>query len=154
MITEPSLIRRHFPYLTPDTLAVLHARRCGWFSGQQLGMYLLERAREHGVELVLGRVETIDTTGGRVRGVHVTGPGGGRVIGTDRAVIAAGPFLHRAGRLLGVEVPIFCELHAKIAWNDALGAMPRDAPLTIWADPMTHPVVARGARRARGVGGA
>ena len=85
VITEPSLIRRHFPYLAPDTLAVLHARRCGWFSGQQLGMYLLERAREHGVELVLGRVETIDTTGGRVRGVHVTGPGGGRVIGTDRA---------------------------------------------------------------------
>jgi len=139
VITEPSLIRRHFPYLTPDTLAVLHARRCGWFSGQQLGMYLLEQAREHGVELVEGRVETIDTTGGRVRGVHVTGPGGGRVLGTDRAVIAAGPFLHRAGRLLGVEVPIFCELHAKIAWNDALRAMPRDAPLTIWADPMTIP---------------
>ena len=139
VITEPSLIRRHFPYLAPDTLAVLHARRCGWFSGQQLGMYLLERAREHGVELVEGRVETIDTAGGRVRGVHVTGPGGGRVIGTERAVIAAGPFLRRAGRLLGVEVPIFCELHAKIAWNDALGAMPRDAPLTIWADPMRIP---------------
>jgi glycine/D-amino acid oxidase-like deaminating enzyme len=102
-------------------------------------MYLLERAREHGVELVEGRVETIDTTGGRVRGVHVTGPGGGRMIGTERAVIAAGPFLHRAGRLLGVEVPIFCELHAKIAWNDALRAMPRDAPLTIWADPLTIP---------------
>src|SRR5262245_24771 len=35
VITEPSLIRRHFSYLAPDTLAVLHARRCGWFSGQQ-----------------------------------------------------------------------------------------------------------------------
>ena len=74
-----------------------------------------------------------------MRGVHITGPGGGSVLGTDRAVIAAGPFLRRAGRLLGVEVPIFCELHAKIAWNDALRAMPRDPPLTIWADPMTIP---------------
>ena len=48
VITEPALIRRHFPYLAEDTVALLHARRCGWFSGQQLGMYLLERAREHG----------------------------------------------------------------------------------------------------------
>ena len=59
VITEPALIRRHFPYLAPDTLAVLHARRCGWFSGQQLGMHLLERARERGVRLIEGRVEAI-----------------------------------------------------------------------------------------------
>ena len=41
LITEPSLIRRHYPWLATDTIALLHARRCGWFSGQQLGMYLL-----------------------------------------------------------------------------------------------------------------
>src|SRR5262244_3316275 len=67
VITDPALARRHFPYLAPDTLAVLHARRCGWFSGQQLGMHLLERARERGVRLIEGRVEAIDTTGGRER---------------------------------------------------------------------------------------
>jgi glycine/D-amino acid oxidase-like deaminating enzyme len=139
VITESALIRRHFPYLAPDTLAVLHARRCGWFSGQQLGMHLLERAREHGVRLLEGRVEAIDTTGGRVRGVRVSGPGGTRSIGTERAVLAAGPYAGRAGRLVGVELPIFCERHAKIAFNDSLGALPRDAPLTIWADPMTIP---------------
>ena len=55
VITDPALALRHFPYLAPDTLAVLHARRCGWFSGQQLGMYLLERAREAGVRLLEGR---------------------------------------------------------------------------------------------------
>ena len=42
VITDRSLIRRHFPYLAEDTVALLHARRCGWFSGQQLGMYMLE----------------------------------------------------------------------------------------------------------------
>ncbi len=47
VITDPALIRRHFPYLAENTVALLHARRCGWFSGQQLGMYLLRaRARE------------------------------------------------------------------------------------------------------------
>jgi glycine/D-amino acid oxidase-like deaminating enzyme len=55
VLVEPALVRRHFPYLAPETFAVLHARRCGWLSGQQLGMYLLERAREKGVRLVEGR---------------------------------------------------------------------------------------------------
>ena len=44
------------PVPAEDTVAVLHARRCGWLSGQQLGMYMLERAREKGVRLVEGRV--------------------------------------------------------------------------------------------------
>jgi len=137
VITEPSLIKRYYPWLAPDTVALLHARRCGWFSGQQLGMYLLERAREHGVRLVEGRVERIDTAGGRVRGVELRGAGGAQTIGTSRAVLAAGPYLKDAGRMLGLDLPVFCELHAKIAFNDPLGAMPRGAPMTLWADPMT-----------------
>ena len=137
VITEPALIRRHFGYLAPDTVAVLHARRCGWFSGQQLGMYLLEEARAHGVRLLSGSVEGIEAPGGRVRGVRVSGAGGARTIGTDRAVLAAGPYMRRAGALLGVEIPVVCERHGKISWNDTLGAMPREAPLTIWADPLT-----------------
>src|SRR5262249_54286333 len=90
-VTAPALGRRHFPFLAPETLALLHARRCGWFSGQQLGMYLLERAREHGVRLLEGRVERIDTTGGRVGGVDVRAAGGLQTIGTSRVVLAAGP---------------------------------------------------------------
>ena len=139
LVTEPSLIRRHYPWLAADTIALLHARRCGWFSGQQLGMYLLERARAHGVRLVEGRVERIDTAGGRVRGVTVRAAGGTRTIGTSRAVLAAGPYMRDAGRLIGVELPLFCELHAKIAFNDTLRAMPREAPMTLWADPLTIP---------------
>jgi len=133
------LARRHFPYLTTDTLAVLHARRCGWFSGHELGMYLLERAREAGVRLLEGRVERIDTTGGRVRAVRVKVRGGDTTIGTPRFVDAAGPFFAPVARLLGVEVPVFCERHAKVAFNDALGAIPRSAPMTIWTDPVTLP---------------
>jgi glycine/D-amino acid oxidase-like deaminating enzyme len=139
VITDPALARRHFPYLAPDTLAVLHARRCGWFSGQQLGMYLLERAREAGVRFLEGRVERIDTTGGRVRSVRVSARGGETTIGTQRFVDAAGPFFAPVARLLGVEVPVFCERHAKVAFNDTLGAMPRAAPMTIWTDPVTLP---------------
>jgi glycine/D-amino acid oxidase-like deaminating enzyme len=136
LITDPASIRKHFGYLADDTVAVLHARRCGWFSGQQLGMYLLERAREAGVRLLGGRVERVDTTGGRVRGVDVATSGGTRTIATARFVNAAGPFLAPVGRRLGVELPVVCERHGKIAFHDTRAAVPRDAPLLIWTDPV------------------
>ncbi len=139
VIIEPALIRRHFPWLAADTRALLHARRCGWFSGQQLGMYLLERAREKGVRLVEGRVEAVDTTGGRVRGVTIAGRAGTTTLGTARFVDAAGPYVGRVARMLGVELPVYCERHAKVAFNDTLRAMPREAPMTIWIDPVRLP---------------
>ncbi|MGH7414883.1 MAG: NAD(P)/FAD-dependent oxidoreductase, partial [Candidatus Rokuibacteriota bacterium] len=131
--------RRHFPYLAPDTVALLHARRCGWFSGQQLGMYMLERAREKGVRLIEGRLERVDTADGRVTGVAVSGRDGARTIGTPRFVNAAGPFVKDVGRLLGVELPVFCERHAKVAFHDTLGVVPRHAPMMIWTDPVRLP---------------
>jgi glycine/D-amino acid oxidase-like deaminating enzyme len=134
VITDPGLIRRQFPWLADDAVALLHVRRCGWFSGQQLGMYLLERAREKGVRLVQGRVESVDTTGGRVREVRVSERSGHTTIGTPRFVNAAGPFFKEVGRLLGIDLPVFCERHAKVAFNDVLGAVPRTAPMTIWTD--------------------
>jgi len=139
IITDRALIRRHFGWLADDTLALLHARRCGWLSGQQLGMYLLERARDKGVRLLPGRVTGVQTAGGCVSAVAVTGPGGSRTLSTPRFVVAAGPRLASVGRLLGVELPVFCERHAKVTFDDVLGAMPRQAPLTIWTDPVRLP---------------
>jgi glycine/D-amino acid oxidase-like deaminating enzyme len=135
VITDRATIRRHFPYLTGETVAVLHARRCGWFSGQQLGMYMLERAREKGARLHPGRVEAVDTRGGRVRSVTVNG----KRLETATFVDAAGPFVAPVAALLGVELPVFCERHAKIAFPDHRGAMPRGAPMSIWIDPVRLP---------------
>ena len=136
VVTDPAVLRRHFPYLAEDTVAVLHARRAGWLSGQQLGMCMLERARAAGTRLVTGRVEAVDTGGGRVRAVKVRGPGGIDTIATPRVVNAAGPYLAHVGRLLGVDLPVFCERHAKLAFADVRGAVPRAAPLLIWTDPV------------------
>jgi glycine/D-amino acid oxidase-like deaminating enzyme len=139
VVTDPELIRRHFPYLAEDTAALLHARRCGWFSGQQLGMYMLERAREAGVRLIEGRVDGVETAGGRVTGARVSGGGGRRTIGTPRFVNAAGPHVKAVGRLLDVEIPVFCERHAKVAFHDTQGVVPRHAPMMIWTDPVRLP---------------
>src|SRR5262245_49939355 len=139
VITEPGLIRHHFPYLSEETVALAHARRCGWFSGQQLGMYLLERAREKGVRLYAGRVDRVDTSGGRVKAVTVSTHGGQETIATPRFVNAAGPFIKPMARLLSGDLPVVCERHAKLAFNDVLGAIPRHAPMLIWTDPVTLP---------------
>lgn len=137
LLLDRALIRRHFPYLSPDTVAVLHARRCGWFSGQQLGAYLLEQARQHGVVRLEGRVEAVEVASDRVRAVRVARGGGTSTIETDGFVDAAGPFVGKVAALLGVELPVFSELHLKIAFADHLGVVPRDAPLLIWDDPQT-----------------
>jgi len=71
LITDPALIRRHFPYLSHGTVAVVHPRRCGWLSAQQLGMYLLERARERGAIFRQARLEKVEVSGGRGEAVHL-----------------------------------------------------------------------------------
>jgi hypothetical protein len=72
-----------------------------------------------------------------VRGVRISARGEDLSIATPRFVNAAGPFVGRIGRLLGLDLPVFCERHAKVAFNDVLGAVPRWAPMTIWTDPIT-----------------
>ena len=137
VLLDRALIRRHFPYIAEDTVAILHARRCGWLSGQQLGMHLLEGARRAGAELVTGHLAALDVAGGRITGARVDTAGGLRVIATERLVLAAGPLLPEAAGLLGLTLPVFAERHHKIAIEDTLGAVPRDAPFLIWDDAQT-----------------
>ena len=139
LFLDPALIRQHFPYLSGETIALLHARRCGWLSGQQLGMVMLERARAHGVRFVSGRVTGIDCTGGRINAVQIAANGTAETIHTAAWVNAAGPLATEAGRLAGLDLPIFCELHLKMALEDRLGIIPREAPLVIWEDEQRLP---------------
>jgi glycine/D-amino acid oxidase-like deaminating enzyme len=139
LFLDPEQICQVFPYLTGRTVAALHARRCGWFSGQQLGMVMLEQARAHGVELSAGRVTGVDTPGGRVQAVRVATADGAETIATPVFVDAAGPLAGEVAALLGLDLPIFSELHLKLAFEDRLGAIPRTAPLVIWEDEQVLP---------------
>ena len=139
LITDPALIRAEFPYLAPEVVAVLHARRCGWLSAQQLGMWMLEQARDRGVRLIRGRVTDVDTRGGRVRAVSVARPGDRVRIETGKLVLSPGPYLAELARGLGVDLPVACERHMKVAFRDVAQAVPGDAPLLVWADPVALP---------------
>jgi glycine/D-amino acid oxidase-like deaminating enzyme len=135
LILDRATLRRFFPCIADTAVAALHARRCGWLSAQQLGMTLLERARMRGARFLRGRAETVEIADGQVSAVHIDG----QRITTGAFVNAAGPYLKRVGRMVGVELPVFSERHLNAAFEDYLGVIPRDAPLLICADPQTLP---------------
>ncbi|MGZ9226615.1 MAG: NAD(P)/FAD-dependent oxidoreductase, partial [Anaerolineales bacterium] len=130
------LIQKYFPYLTKRAIAALHVRRAGWLSAQQLGMYLLETARQRGVRFESAHVTGVDVVNSRISGVRLSS---GERIDTPIFINAAGPYLKEIGRMLGVDLPVYTELHLKAAIKDALRVVGRDAPLLIWSDPQSLP---------------
>jgi len=137
LILDRAFIQNYFPYLSKKIVALIHARRCGWFSVQQLGMYMLERAREHGVRLLSGRVEGVEVVGNKVHAVRMRSDKGLNIISTRNFVNAAGPFFKKVGRMLGVELPVFSELHIKMSFRDHIGIVPRNEPMLIWTDTVS-----------------
>lgn len=139
IITDARLIRRHFPYLAPETVAVAHVRRAGWLSAQQLGAVMLEAARARGVQLVKGRVIGIDAAGGRVRGVEIEHEDERRTLEASHIVLAAGPMQAEMAQMIGIDLPIRAERHFKVSFSDTLGGLPRNAPMLIWLNEQHLP---------------
>lgn len=122
-----------YPFLSRSTRAALHVRRAGFMNSLSLGNWMFRQAIAAGVTFVRDSVTAFDTTGGRVNGVRLAS---GATIETNRLVLAAGPALPAVGRMLGAELPLFHELHAKVTLSDENGVIPRSAPFTIWIDPV------------------
>ncbi len=136
---DRSSLHHTFPYLSEQAAAGLFVHRAGWFSGQQLGQYLLEEARAHGATLLRARMVGVEVARGRVRALQLRGEGAPAKIATPCLVNAAGPFVTEVAHLLGEDLPVFHERHRKLAFADTLGVVPRDAPLLIWNDPQRLP---------------
>jgi glycine/D-amino acid oxidase-like deaminating enzyme len=136
LLLGSELIRKYFPYITERAVAALHVRRAGWLSAQQLGMYLIETARQRGVRFESACVTAVDVANSRVTGVQLDT---GERVDSPIFINAAGPYLKDVGRLLGLELPIHTELHLKAAIKDPLGVVGRAAPLLIWTDPQFLP---------------
>jgi sarcosine oxidase subunit beta len=58
----------------------------------------------------------------------------GGALPTGVFVNAAGPMVNEVAGLLGLNLPVYCERHTKVAFHDPRGVVPREAPLLIWAD--------------------
>ena len=136
LLKGKSNVQEIFPYLNQDTVAVLHARRCGSLSAQQLGMYLFEEARKCGCEFRTAYMKAIDTKAGAVNSIILENNGVEEVIESGTVVICGGPHINATLTSINIELPILVEKHIKISLPDALNVVPRSAPLVIWADPI------------------
>jgi glycine/D-amino acid oxidase-like deaminating enzyme len=135
LLLDRALIRRHFPYVTAEARAIVHARRAGWLDAHGYGMRLLEVARGRGVRTLRAELIDVSVDGDGVNEVVVRGDGGVQRIETRCLVNAAGPFLSDAARLVGLDLPVSTVLHQLVVMPDPRGAIPRTAPYTILMEP-------------------
>lgn len=133
ILTNADLIQRHFPQYDPEVRAVLHIRRGGSISGQQLGSFMLEHLRDNGLRPQTGTVRSITTGNGF--GLDIETPDGPRTIKADQIVNAAGPFAPDIAAMLDVTLPLKNTLQQKIAFEDRNRAIPRSMPFSIDLDP-------------------
>lgn len=132
ILRNQDLIRRSFPSYAHDVKSIIHIRRGGDISGQQLGMFMLEYLKEAGAKRLVGSVEDIRQADGFA--VEVNTPDGIQEVRADRIVNAAGPFAGKIAEMLGTDLPIYNTFQQKIAFEDRLGAIPRDMPFSIDLD--------------------
>jgi len=133
VLKNQKLIRSAFPSYAHDIRAVIHIRRGGSISGQQLGQYMLERFRAAGGQRITGMVEAIERDDGFK--AHFTAQIA--EIRAERIVNAAGPFTNNISAMLGAKLPIKNILQQKIAFEDVAHTIPRKMPLSIDLDAQT-----------------
>ena len=119
-------LRPRWPFITDDAVGGVLIPRAGWFRAQDLGQWMLDRCRDRGVTVIPRQVTGLES--GQVTFDD------GTVISTGEIVLAAGPLSAKVAGLAGVDLPLFSELHLKVAFRDHLDVIPRDAPMTIWSD--------------------
>jgi len=135
VISGRQSIHKLFPALSDDIQNVIHIRRAGDISGQQLGQYMLERINDAGAKRLAGDVTGITRISSRKRfDVVVESAQGETIVAARKIVNAAGPFAQHIATMLGVELPIKNIFQQKIAFEDVRGAIPRDMPFTIDMD--------------------
>lgn len=132
VLVDQDLIRSTFPSYALDVGTVIHIRRAGSFSAQQLGQYMLEQIRADGGRLIRAEVKSI---GGRSPfSLELASDKGSSSLQAEVIVNAAGPFLRDIGAMLGEDIPVKCVYQQKIAFEDRELAIPRTMPFTIDLD--------------------
>jgi len=132
ILQNQALIRRTFPSYAPDIRTVVHIRRGGDISGQQLGMYMLEAYRKAGGKRITGSVEEISQGDNFTLTLH--SPEGTSKLKVDTLINAAGPFAGNIANMLGVNLPLSNSFQQKIAFEDKSRAIPRDMPFSVDLD--------------------
>ena len=126
-------LRSRFPALDSSIRNVIHIRRGGDISGQQLGQHMLQACRGDSFRRVMGDVTGISDNSNYA--LQVTTAEGNVVINASVVVNAAGPFAGRVAGMLGIDLPIKNVYQQKIAFEDTAAVIARDMPFSIDLDP-------------------
>jgi glycine/D-amino acid oxidase-like deaminating enzyme len=132
VLLDPALIRQAFPSYAPDVATVIHIRRAGSISTQQLGQFMLEALRAEGVRVRRAEVRAIAP--GTPFTLELTTGHGSERLRAERIVNAAGPFVRDVARMLGEDLEVRCVYQQKIAFEDRERAIPRSMPFSIDLD--------------------
>lgn len=130
LITNKLVLQEKYPYINHEIIAALHVRKAGWLSAHQMGQYLLQSAKENGVEIIQKKIVNVEKS----KNSFVISLENQIPITTSKLLIAAGPYINDVCNHLNVALPVYNELHLKVAFNDHLQLVPRAAPLLILAD--------------------
>ena len=122
-------IADRYPWLSAEIKTVIHIRRGGDISGQQLGAWMLEQMRERGVTLSRGAVTAIAKDKRFALEIDRT-----HTLHAEQVVNAAGPHANHIASMLGEVLPVTNVFQQKVAFEDRLGAIPRNMPFSIDLD--------------------
>jgi len=132
VLVDRALIRQAFPSYADDVATVIHIRRAGSISAQQMGQAMLEHLHGQGVRVRRAQVAGIDSAS--PFHLVLSSAQGTQALRADRIVNAAGPLVQDIARMLGEELPTQCVYQQKIAFEDRAGAISRHMPFTIDLD--------------------
>ncbi|MFK7992803.1 MAG: NAD(P)/FAD-dependent oxidoreductase [Granulosicoccus sp.] len=130
VLKNQELIKATFPSYDPAIKTIVHIRRAGAISAQQMGQLMLSRFKLAGGQRVSASVVGIEVPGDFI--VRTDHPD--RNIRAEKIINAAGPFINDIARMLGTQLPVSNTLQQKIAFEDTLGAIPRQMPFSIDLD--------------------
>ena len=126
------LIRKTFPYYDSTVTTLLHIRRAGDISGQQMGQYMLEQAKEQGLQRLSGRVIAIEKAQNFI--LTIDDNAHTQTLHAEQIVNASGPFISEIAAMLGIKLPINNILQQKIVFADSKRAIQRNMPFSIDLD--------------------
>ncbi|MFK7754184.1 MAG: NAD(P)/FAD-dependent oxidoreductase [Sedimentitalea sp.] len=132
VVRNRALIQQHFPQYDPDVQNVIHIRRGGDISGQQLGSHMLSYLRHVGARRLTGTVRSVTSKNGFQ--VEIETDGSVQTLAADMFVNAAGPFASDIAQMLDVTLPVQNVVQQKIAFEDRNALIPRTMPFSIDLD--------------------
>jgi glycine/D-amino acid oxidase-like deaminating enzyme len=132
VLSNQQLIRRTFPAFSDDIANVVHIRRAGDISSQQMAQYMLGRIDDAGGKRQRAELKCVSHNGNFA--LEIDSTEGAGIIHAETIVNAAGPFAKNVAAMLGVDLPIENFFQQKIAFEDHLDAIPRALPFSIDLD--------------------